>query len=124
MTARGDHPPRRWPDHGAGSGHVADVELTPGQRITFVTASGTELDVARTAWGYEAAPSLNGRLRDRGLRAVLVREREAGPLSLLLVEEGHEPAFERHLDRDGLEVVCWLDDDEAVDEAVRRLARS
>ncbi len=40
---------------------------------------------------------------------------------LLLVEEGQESAFEEYLEREGMRVVAWLDDDESVAAAARRL---
>lgn len=104
--------------------HAADVELDPDEQITFVTRSGTEFDVVRKDWGYYATPSLNGRLSEHDLRAVLVRNSDTGRLYVLLVERGHEAAFQAYVDDDGLTVVCWLDDDEAVESAVRRLAGS
>ena len=87
--------------------HVADIELEPDELVTFEGG----LDVTRKEWGYYATPSLNGRLREQGLRAVLVSG--GGKLYLLLVEEGAEPAFERYLDEQELRVLAWLDTDEA-----------
>jgi hypothetical protein len=87
--------------------HVADVSLEPNEFVTFDGG----LDVTRKDWGYYATPSLNGRLRENGLRAALVLG--GGKLYLLLVEEGAEPAFERYLDEQELRVVAWLDSDEA-----------
>lgn len=126
MRLRRNDPPRAFRvgrDRSIEIRHVADVELAPDEQITFVTGSGTEFDVVRKEWGYYATPSLNGRLRDHGLRAVLVRDPQTGRAYLLLVEAGREPEFERYVAWDGLKVVCWLDDDQAVDEAVRRLGR-
>jgi hypothetical protein len=103
--------------------HCADVELASDQQITFTSARGSEYDVVRKDWGYYATPSLNGRLPDHGLRPVLVRDPGSGRAYLLLVEDGHEPAFERYVDDDGLELLCWLDTDERVATAAERLTR-
>ena len=102
--------------------HSADVELEQDEQVTFVTPSGTEFDVVRKQWGYYATPSLNSRLSDHDLRAVLVRGSRTGRMYVLLVERGHEEAFQEYIDWDGLRIVCWLDSDDAVDEAARRLA--
>ena len=114
-------PPRRF---GAGSGieisHTANVKLNPDEQVTFVTESGTELDVARKSWGYYATPSLNGRLRAHGLRAALVIGND-GKMFLHLVEEGRDEDFGNYLDDEGARVVTWLDSDKAVAEAVARL---
>ena len=86
----------------------AHIELAPDEQVTFMTGSGAEYDVVRKTWGYYAAPSLNGRLKRFGLRAVLVK----GPDSkyyLLLVEQGREAAFHHYLDMEGLRILCWLD---------------
>ena len=51
----------------------ARIQLDPDEQVTFITESGAEYDVARKAWGFYATPSLNGRLRQFGLRAALVK---------------------------------------------------
>lgn len=121
-------PPREFEVglRGATLEHVANLELASDEVVTLVTDSGTELDVTRKAWGYYATPSLNGRLREHGLRAALAlgvaREGEsAARMYLLLVEEGQESSFEEYLEREGMRVVAWLDDDESVAAAARRL---
>ena len=101
--------------------HVADLELAPDELITLHTESGAELDVARKSWGFYATPSLNGRLQAKGLRAALVENVGRGVLFLLLVEPGRETDFEAYCVGDDMRVVCWLDSDEAVADAIRRL---
>ena len=127
MRVDRNEPPRTFRvghDRSIELSHCADVELEPDEQVTFLTASGTEFDVVRKDWGYYATPSLNGRLSDHGLRAVLVRDPGSGRMYLLLVERGQEPAFEAYVERDGLRVVAWLDDDQAVEHAARRLGGS
>jgi hypothetical protein len=128
MELRAIDPPRTFEvgTKGATISHCADAELEPDEQITFVTSSGTELDVVRKDWGYYAAPSLNGRLSEHGLRAVLAvgqpREEGLSPrMYLLLVERGHEHEFEAYASSEGMRVAAWLDDDEAVIEAARKL---
>jgi len=62
------------------------MQLAPNEQITFVTEAGNEYDVTRKDWGFYAAPSLNGRLADFYLRAVLVKNR-ADRFFLMLVEK-------------------------------------
>lgn len=100
--------------------HCADVELEPDEQVTFVTPSGTEFDVVRKSWGYYATPSMNGRLRDHGLRAALVRNADRR-VYLMLVEGGHEDRFQAYLKAEAQTLVCWLDSDEAVADALRLL---
>jgi hypothetical protein len=106
--------------------HAADVYAGDDEVVTFKTESGTELDVTRKSWGYYATPSFNGRLADFGLRAVLTvgvpRDGdEAQRMYLMLVERGHEEEFEAYLEAERMRVVAWLDGDDAVAEAARRL---
>lgn len=106
--------------------HVADAWLDLDEVVTLRTESGTEVDVTRKSWGYYGSPSLNGRLRDHGLRAALCmgvpRDGEEAPrMYLMLVEDGQEAAFEEYLAAEEMRVVAWLDSDEAVAEAARCL---
>lgn len=104
-------PPRRF-RVGDGSielAHMADVSLAPDELVTFVSAGGTQYDVARKDWGYYATPSLNGRLPAHGLKPVLVSNSRQ-QLFLLLVEDGRQDAWRVYCRREGLAVVAWLDD--------------
>ena len=89
------------------------VYLDADEQVTFVTASGGEYDVARKEWGFYATPSTNGRLASFGLRALLARNR-LGRNFVLLVEKGHEDAFEAYRAQERLEVVAWLDTDDGL----------
>ena len=117
-------PPREFEvgHHGGTLRHAADVALDADEQVTFVRPSGAEYDVVGKDWGFYATPSLNGRLRDHGLRAVLAVN-SSGRMYVLLVESGHEPAFEDYMALEGMRVVCWLDDDAAVADALGRLER-
>ena len=99
--------------------HVADGWLEPDEVLTLRTESGTEVDLTRKSWGYYGSPSLNGRLRDHGLRAALAvgvpRDGEqAQRMYLMYVEEGSEDDFQAYLAAEEMEVVAWLDSDDAV----------
>ena len=117
-------PPRRYEVGWGPRFEVSDcgtVALEPDEQVTFVTEAGGELDVTRKDWGFYATPSLNARLRDFGLRAVLVKNR-IGRFFVLLVERDKEDAFERYLADEDLLVITWLDDDEALARLEERLA--
>ena len=106
--------------------HVADVRLDPDEVVTFRTDSETEFDVTRKSWGYYATPSLNGRLREHGLRAALAVgvPRAAGEperMYLLLVEAGREADFQTYIDAEHMRVVGWLDTDAAIADTAQRL---
>jgi hypothetical protein len=107
--------------------HVADAWLEPDEVLTLRTGSGTEVDLTRKSWGYYGSPSLNGRLREHGLRAALAvgvppDGEEASRMYLLFVEEGRETDFEAYLEAEGMRVAAWLDSDEAVARAAAALA--
>jgi len=107
--------------------HVLDLELGDDEVVTLKTASGTEVDVTRKSWGYYGSPSLNGRLRDFGLHAVLTmgvpRDEGAPRMYVMYVEDGQESDFEAYLSAEEMRVVAWLDSDEAVAEAAKRLEK-
>jgi hypothetical protein len=100
--------------HAATLRHCANIELQSAEQVTFVGSHGGGYDVVRTPWGYYATPSLNGRLRDHGLRAALVRN-PAGRAYVLLVERGREAEFDAYLQQDGQRLIGWLDQDETID---------
>jgi 2-polyprenyl-3-methyl-5-hydroxy-6-metoxy-1,4-benzoquinol methylase len=87
------------------------LELAADEQVTLVTPAGGEYDVVRKSWGFYATPSLNGRLRRFGFRTALVENRRR-QYFVLLVERGHERAFEGYVDAERLRVVAWLDDQE------------
>ncbi len=100
----------------------ARIALEPDEQVTFVTESGGEYDLTRKDWGFYATPSTNGRLRDFGLRAVLIRNL-AGRYYVLLVERGKEAQFERYHTIEGFTLVCWLDDDAALERLAAGVGR-
>lgn len=87
------------------------IELEPNEQVTFTTPSGGEYDLARKDWGFYATPSLNGRLRQFGLRGVLVKNR-IDRYFVMLVEKGREDLFQDYLDIEGMDIVGWMDSDE------------
>ena len=95
------------------------LALEPDEQVTFTTANGGELDVARKDWGFYATPSLNGRLESFGLRGVLIRNAQTGRYFMLVVESGREKDFEAYLSQESCEIVHWLDTTEAL-EALRK----
>lgn len=94
------------------------IELDHNEQLTFITPAGAEYDVARKDWGFYATPSLNGRLEQFGLRAVLIRNRGTGRYFLLLVESGKEALFDAYCLQENLAIVAWLDSTAAC-EALR-----
>jgi hypothetical protein len=97
------------------------MQLDNDEQITFVTAAGAEYDVARKEWGFYATPSLNARLPQFGLRAVLTKNRGTGRFFVLLVERGREAAFEAYCSQENLATVAWLDTTQALQDLERAL---
>lgn len=102
--------------------HCANVELEPDEFLTFRTASGLEYDVTRKSWGFYAMPSLNGRLKEFNLRAVLVKN-QRGKFYILLVEKGKEVYFQDYLDAEDQKLVCWLDQDHTLETLEQKLIK-
>jgi hypothetical protein len=100
------------------------VRLEPDEQLTFATEMGAQYDLARKDWGFYATPSLNGRLQQFGLRAVLVKNM-IGRFFVLLVENGKEALFDRYVEVEELRIIAWLDNAEnlALLEAALEAAR-
>jgi len=117
-------PPRRFPVGNAVKFDMKDCgELMLGadEQVTLKTERGGEYDVARKDWGFYATPSLNGRLEQFGLRAVLIRNRETGRYFILLVERGEEARFDAYMAREGLDLITWMDSTAALDALARQV---
>jgi hypothetical protein len=101
------------------------VRLEPDEQLTFTTEAGAEYDLARKDWGFYATPSLNGRLQQFGLRAVLVKNM-IGRFFVLLVENGKESLFDQYVAVEELRIVAWLDNAEnlALVESALQVARN
>lgn len=113
MKLRLNDPPRTF-EIGRGEpiviSDVAHIELEPNEQVTFEGPGGIEYDVARKTWGFYATPSLNGRLLDHQLRAVLVRS-PAHKYYVFLVARGREAELQRYIDREQNAIVRWLDNE-------------
>lgn len=120
-------PPRRFRVGKEGAIEMRDcgrVALAADEQVTFTTEAGAEYDIARKDWGFYATPSLNGRLAEFALRAVLIQNRGTGRYFVLLVERGHEPSFEAYLAAENLRIVHWLDSDAACAALDAKLAET
>ena len=110
-------PPREFQVAGGGQPvrlrDCARISLEPDEQVTFTTPGGSEYDLARKSWAYYATPSLNGRMKQFGLRPALVRS-PAGRYYVLALESGQETDFHRYLAEERMEVVCWLDEEPAL----------
>ena len=100
---------------------TAHIQLDENEQITLVTDTGKEFDIVRKSWGYYATPSLNGRLLDFGLRALLVKS-PSGRFFVLLIEKGKEADAQRYLDVENQRIVCWLDSDDSLGRVEQAMA--
>jgi hypothetical protein len=117
-------PPRRFPTGIRGEVEISDcgrLQLEPDEQVTLTTPGGGEYDVARKSWGFYATPSLNARLEGFGLRGVLVRNTQQRYF-VLLVERGHEDEFEAYRASEQLDLITWMDTQDALDRLADRLA--
>lgn len=101
----------------------AHIQLEADEQVTFETEAGAEYDVARKTWGFYATPSLNGRLPQSGLRAVLVKSPGAR-FYVLLVERGKEAEFYSYLASEEHTIITWLDNDRALEALEQSLKGS
>lgn len=90
------------------------VRLEPDEQLTFTTENGAEYDLARKNWGFYATPSLNGRLLQFGLHAVLVKNK-IGRYFLLLKEDGRQSEFDEYMRLEELEIIALMDSTESLD---------
>ncbi len=107
------------------AGHIqmkdcASIELEPEEQITLRTDSGTEYDIAKKSFGYYATPSLNGRLLQFGLRAVLVKS-PGSRYYILFVEKGKESDFFTYIKKENQKIISWLDSDEVLQNLEKQL---
>ncbi|MDH3974313.1 MAG: class I SAM-dependent methyltransferase [Deltaproteobacteria bacterium] len=89
------------------------IELSPNEQVTFITDSGKEYDLTRKNFGFYATPSLNRRLKQFDLRAVLVKNR-LDQFFILLVEKEKENLFDKYMEEEKMELVTWMDTTEAL----------
>lgn len=118
------NPPRRFQVGNSIKFDIHDcgnLKLSADEQVTFVTESGAELDFVRKDWGFYATPSLNGRMEQFGLRGVLIKNRGTGRFFVLIVERGHEPAFDAYCEQENLAVIAWLDSTENLAHLERAL---
>jgi hypothetical protein len=99
------------------------MELAPDEQITFITDTNAEYDIARKSWGFYATPSLNGRLKAFGLRAVLVKNAQ-NKYFIMLVERGKEEDFRCYMKAENLTITFWMDCNEALEELERKTNNS
>jgi hypothetical protein len=115
-------PPRKFKVGNAERFEISDcgtMRLEADEQITFLTEASAEFDVVRKSWGYYATPSLNGRLTQFGLKAVMIKNQGTGRYFILLVERGHEQEFHEYCERENLAIVSWLDTDAALQKLER-----
>jgi hypothetical protein len=124
MKFEAKNPPRQFEVGNAVRFPMSDcgsIALEHDEQVTFTTSAGGEFDVARKEWGFYATPSLNGRLPQFGLRAVLIRNMLTGRYFVLLVENGRDSSFGAYMKQESLEVIAWLDTAENLDRLAAKM---
>jgi hypothetical protein len=124
MKFEAKNPPRQFEVGNAVRFPMSDcgsIALEHDEQVTFTTPAGGEFDVARKDWGFYATPSLNGRLPQFGLRAVLIRNTLTGRYFILLVEEGRDSSFGAYMKQESLEVIAWLDSAKNLDALAAKM---
>lgn len=85
------------------------IYLKPDEQVTFVTPEAKEHDFGAKSWGFYATPSVNGRLKDQGLKTALVKN-SLGRFFVMVVDKNKLNEFEAYLQSDKNSVVQWLDE--------------
>jgi len=99
------------------------VRLEPDEQLTFLTEAGAEYDLARKSWGFYATPSLNSRLLQFGLRAVLVKNK-IGRYFVLLREECRQDEFDEYMRLEEIEIIAQMDSSENLEKLEAALKRA
>ena len=84
------------------------IKLENDEQVTFLTGKSAEYDVVRKSWGFYATPSINGRLKNFGLKTALVKNK-FDKYYIMIVENGFEEDFFKYLKDESNEIVTWLD---------------
>jgi hypothetical protein len=109
------NPPRVFRVGGSRGVELRDcgkLHLEPGEQVALIGERAVH-DVTWTPWGFYATAALNSRLPGSGLRPPLAQNK-TGKFFVLLFQDGFDAEFERNLEQEGLQVVCWLDDETAL----------
>ncbi len=87
------------------------VYLDKNEMITFKSKNkNLEYDVVKKKWGYYATPSLNVRLKNKGYKSILVKNKITERYFVLLQEIGMEKELKKYMKQESLEVICRLDE--------------
>ena len=84
------------------------IVLEKDEQVTFLTSKSAEYDVVRKSWGFYATPSINGRLKNFGLKTALVKNK-FDQYYIMLVEEDSKEDFLKYLKDESNEIITWLD---------------
>ena len=89
------------------------IKLEKDEQVTFLTNKSAEYDVVRKSWGFYATPSINGRLKNFGLKTALVKNK-FDQYYIMIVEKGFEEDFFKYLKDESNEIITWLDSPESI----------
>tara|TARA_Y100000589_G_C27034633_1_gene580496 strand:- start:18 stop:398 length:381 start_codon:yes stop_codon:yes gene_type:complete len=89
------------------------IKLDADEQVTFLTSKSAEYDVVRKSWGFYATPSINGRLKNFGLKTALVKNK-FDKYYVMIVEMGSEEDFFNYLKEESNEIITWLDSPESI----------
>ncbi len=86
------------------------IFLAKNEMVSFLSDSGSEIDITAKSWGYYLGPSLNARLVDEGFKAALVIN-EYNKIFIMVVDKEKIEEFKSYLkDNQDNRILCWLDE--------------
>jgi hypothetical protein len=87
---------------------VAKINLKSNEQVVFVSKK-KKYDFVKKNWGYYATPSINGRLKDEGYKAALVKN-EVSKIYLMVVDKDKIKVFKKYCKKEKQKIIKWLDE--------------
>ena len=82
------------------------IFLNNNENLTISSKGKKEFEICKKDWGFYATPSLNFRLKKKGLKAVLVRQNKKK--FILLVDVKKKKEFNHYIKIENYKILRWL----------------
>tara|TARA_Y100001958_G_C20853722_1_gene295047 strand:+ start:163 stop:492 length:330 start_codon:yes stop_codon:yes gene_type:complete len=85
---------------------VGKIHLQEDENLTITCKEKKDFEICRKSWGYYATPSLNFRLKRKGLKAVLVKQNLK--YFILLVDMKKKEKFKNYIKIENYKIIRWF----------------
>ena len=82
------------------------IFLNENENLTITCKEQKDFEICRKEWGYYATPSLNFRLKKKGLKAVLVKQKLK--YFILLVDVRKRKKFKDYIKIENYKIIKWF----------------